>query len=66
MTFDHLLALFKFGTSSLKKEKAPVAVAPSSSTIVFDGRDLAIFFLGIALIFTTLAVFSLAASAAHR
>ena len=64
--FDHILALLKLGTSIVKREKAPVAASPTSSTLVFDGRDLAIFFLGVALIFSTLAVFSLAAFAARR
>ena len=60
--FDHILALLKLGTSIVKSEKAPVAASPTSSTIVFYGKDLAIFFLGVALIFSTLAVLSLAAS----
>jgi hypothetical protein len=68
--FDHILALLKLGTSIgtsiVKREKAPVAVAPSASSAVFDGRDLAIIFLSIALIFSTLAFFTLAASAATR
>jgi len=43
-----------------EKEKEPVA-APASSTLVFDGRDAAIFCLSIALIFTVFAVIFLAA-----
>jgi hypothetical protein len=62
--FDHILALLKFGTSIVKREKAPVAVSPSSSTI--DGKDLAIFFLGIALIFSMFAVFTLTLTATAR
>lgn len=42
------------------KEKEPVA-APTFSTLVFDGRDAAIFCLGFALIFSVLAVIFLAA-----
>jgi len=61
MTFDHLLALLKFVPSIIKKEKAPAAVSPG-----FDGRDAAIFFLGISLIFAVLAVLNLAALAARR
>jgi len=64
--FDHILALLKLGTSIVKKEKAPVAASPSSSTIVFDSKDAAIYSLCIALFFTTLAVFFLAAFAARR
>ncbi len=43
-----------------EKEKDSVA-APTSSTLVFDGRDAAIFCMGIALIFSVLAVTFLAA-----
>ena len=60
--FDHILALLKLATSIVKREKAPVAASPTSSTIVFDGKDLAIFFLGIALIFSMFAVFTIAAT----
>ncbi len=66
MTFDHLLALLKFVPSIIKRQKAPVAMSPASSTIVFDSRDAAIYSLCIALFFTTLAVFFLAAFAARR
>ena len=64
--FDHILALLKLATSIVKREIAPVAASPTSSTIVFDGKDLAIFFLGIALIFSMFAVFTIAATAAAR
>ncbi len=66
MTFDHLLVPFKLLTAIFKREKAPVAASPSSSTLVFDSRDAAIYCLCVALIFSTLAVFSLAALAARR
>ncbi len=66
MTFDYLLTPLKFITAIVKKEKAAVAVSPSSSTLVFDCRDAAIYSLCIALLFTTLAVFFLAAFAARR
>ncbi len=66
MTFDHILALFKLGTLFVKKEKAPVVVAPSSSSIVFDSKDAAIFCLSIALIFAVFAVLNLSALAARR
>jgi len=66
MTFDHLLAAGKFVTGIIKREKAPVVAPPSSSTLVFDSRDAAIYSLCIALVFTTLAVFFLAAFAARR
>jgi hypothetical protein len=68
--FDHILALLKLGTSIgtsiVKREKAPVAASPSSSTIVFDSKDAAIFCLSIALIFAVLAVLNLSALAARR
>lgn len=44
----------------LGREKEPVA-APASPTLVFDGRDVAIFCLGFALMLTALAVLFLAA-----
>jgi hypothetical protein len=61
MTFDHLLAPLKLVTAIMKKEKAPVAVVPSASTLVFDSRDAAIYCLSISLIFATLTVLILAA-----
>ena len=66
MTLDHILALFKLGTLFVKKEKAPVVVAPWSSTIVFDSKDLAIFCLSTTLIFALFAIFNLSALAARR
>ncbi|PYU53190.1 MAG: hypothetical protein DMG48_02865 [Acidobacteria bacterium] len=67
MIFDHLLTLLKLIVPAfMRKEKAPVVASPSSSTLVFDSRDAAIYSLCIALVFTTLAVFFLAAFAARR
>ena len=67
MIFDHLLALLKFIVPAcMKKEKAPVVAYPSSSALVFDSRDAAIYSLCIALVFTAFAVSFLAASAARR
>lgn len=66
MIFDHLLALLRLIVPFMKREKAPIVAYPSSSALVFDSRDAAIYSLCIALIFTTLAVSFLAASAARR
>jgi len=71
MILEHVLAVLRFIVgpiiSAVKKEKAPVAIVPSSSALAvnsFDSEDFAIICLclGIALVFSTLAVLSLAAT----
>ncbi len=59
MTFDFPIVPVKL-ILGRGKEKEPVA-APLSSTLVFDGRDVAIFCLSFALILTVVAVVLLAA-----
>ena len=69
MLFDHVLELLKLIVASIgsvgsiaKKEKAPAAVVPSSSALAFDSKDFAILCLGFAIVFTTLALLSVAAT----
>lgn len=70
MTLDHGLPVLKLIVAAIgaiiKREKAPtpVAVTPSSSALAlnFDSKDMAIFCLGVALVFSTLAVISLTAA----
>lgn len=71
MLFDHVLEVLKLIVASIssvgsiaKKEKAPAAVVPSSSALAatFDSKDFAILCLGIALVFTTMALLSMAAA----
>ena len=64
---DHLLtALLKLVPAFLKKEKAPVVAYPSSSTLVFDSRDAAIYSLCVALVATSLIGIILAILVASR
>lgn len=66
MTFETLLAPLKFITALVKKEKAPVVAFPSSSTVVFDSRDAAIYSLCIALVAASLIGIILAILVASR
>jgi len=64
---DYLLALLKFVVPTIiKREKAPVIASPSSSTLVFDSRDAAIYSLCIALVATSLIGIILAILVASR
>jgi len=70
MNFDHVLGVLKLLVTSVsgvvKKAKEPVTAVRSSATLAVNGgldsRDIAIICLGIALVFSTLAVLSLAAA----
>jgi hypothetical protein len=73
MTFEHILAFlklltgpFKVTTDITRKEKAPIVASPASSTLALDGRDVAIIFMSIALVFAGLTIFYLAIVASRR